>query len=142
MQPTNDKILWLRGGARDIGYYEPTIDGNQDGIYNLRPTFWTWGNDLRLGVITDTNQPDQNDPLSGIRFIEFKDQASGELRYVKYNVDSFDTKYEVREPEASPLSTGISFLRKYRTQMIVAAIGILIISQWKKIAKWFKKQKI
>jgi len=125
MLPTNGKILWLKAGKKADGYYQPTINEDKTSYrYPLRSSFWNTTNDVRLGEITDTNQPDLDNSFTTSSFIEFKDEASGEFRYIPYNAESFDSRYEVREPESSSTDNLVTIYRKNRSWVIIGALAI------------------
>ncbi len=77
-----------------------------------------------MGEITDTNQPDLDNSFTTSSFIEFKDEASGEFRYIPYNAESFDSRYEVREPESSSTDNLVTIYRKNRSWVIIGALAI------------------
>lgn len=142
MLPTLGKILWLKAGRKADGYYQPTINEDKTSYrYPLRSSFWNTANDILLGEITDTNQADMDPSLSTTRFIEFKDNSTGEIRYILYSVDSFDMQYEVREPEVSVTEKGLSFFRRYRLQILLGAVVTVALVFGKSIKKAFSKWK-
>jgi hypothetical protein len=126
MLPTLGKILWLKAGKRADGYNQPTINEDKTSYrYPLRASFWNSANDVRLGEITDTNQPDLDGAFSTTTFIEFKDAATGELKYILYNAVNFESRYEVREPEADTNDNLLTIYKKNRTWVIVAVVAIV-----------------
>lgn len=126
MKPTLGKILWLKAGKRADGYNQPTINEDKTSYrYPLRASFWSTANDIRLGEITDTKQPDLDRAFSTTTFIEFKDAATGELKYIQYNADSFHSRYELREPEADTNDNLLTIYKKNRTWVVVAVVAII-----------------
>lgn len=128
MLPTNGKILWLKAGKKADGYYQPTINEDKTSYrYPLRASFWNTANDIRLGEITDTNQSDLDVAFKTTKFIEFRDEPTGELRYVLYNADSFAERYEVREPEATTSDNVNTIYKKNRSWVILAIVAVVSV---------------
>jgi hypothetical protein len=126
MLPTLGKILWLKAGKRADGYNQPTINEDKTSYrYPLRASFWNSANDVRLGEITDTNQPDLDGAFITTTFIEFKDAATGELKYILYNAVNFESRYEVREPEADTNDNLLTIYKKNRTWIVLAVVAIV-----------------
>lgn len=93
------KALYLNAGYTAYGYYQPTLAGNSDQTFPLRNTIWTSAMDIYLGVIEDYNQADLDRSLSAT-FVEYR-TPEGELRYVRSDVTSFNSKFDIVELPAS-----------------------------------------
>jgi hypothetical protein len=103
MKPSDlGKALYLNAGYTAFGYYQPTLAGNSDQTFPLRNTIWTSAMDIYLGVIEDYNQADLDRSLSAT-FVEYR-TPEGELRYVRSDVTSFNSKFDIVELPAADIN--------------------------------------
>ncbi len=126
MIPQNGKILWLKGGTKGVGFYEPTLTGDGSQLFDLRNTRLSWFNDIRLGEISDNNQIDLDSSNKDSVFIEYLNDGK-EYRYIKYNIDRFDKEFDVKNVESSVSEQSMSIFRKFRWQILSGLLLTMVL---------------